>query len=176
MTMRPKIISIFGSSKARPGDASYRGALRLGQALARAGFVVCNGGYAGLMEARARGAKEAGGKTFGIPTRQFKGGRCNPWIDRASVAKNWKERLFKLIEAGDGYVVCDGGTGTLVEFACVWEMLKKGLMPSKPVVIFGKDWKRVIRALYRVPEIGRDARLYFASTPAQVVRLLERNL
>ncbi len=174
--MRSKVITIFGSSQSRPGAASYCDALRLGQSLARAGFVVCNGGYAGLMEASARGAKEEGGKTLGIPTRQFKGGQCNPWIDRKSVAKNWKERLFKLIEAGDGYVVCNGGTGTLVEFACVWEMLRKGLMSSKPVVIFGKGWKQVIRALCRVPEIGKDARLYFAATPAQVVRILKRNL
>jgi predicted Rossmann-fold nucleotide-binding protein len=31
------------------------------------------------------------------------------------------ERIDKLIEIGDGFVVLQGGTGTLLELAAVWE-------------------------------------------------------
>ena len=58
-----KIITVFGSSRTKKGGGPYKEAYQLGKLLAEAGFVVCNGGYGGLMDASARGAKEAGGKT-----------------------------------------------------------------------------------------------------------------
>jgi len=38
-----KIITVFGSSRPREGDADYAEARSLGSALARAGFAVCSG-------------------------------------------------------------------------------------------------------------------------------------
>ena len=52
-------VTIFGSSLPGPESAAYAEARRLGQLLAESGFQVANGGYAGLMEASARGAREA---------------------------------------------------------------------------------------------------------------------
>ena len=40
-----------------------------------------------------------------------------------------------VIRRGRGYVACPGGTGTLVELAVVWEMLNKGAMSNKPLVV-----------------------------------------
>jgi uncharacterized protein (TIGR00725 family) len=64
MTARPKIVTVFGSSRPRSGDAQYADAQALGGELAAKGFVVCSGGYGGVMEAVSRGAKEAGGRTL----------------------------------------------------------------------------------------------------------------
>ena len=61
-----KTVSIFGSSLPREGSGAYEEARRLGHLLAKAGMAVCNGGYGGLMEASARGAREARRK--GRPT------------------------------------------------------------------------------------------------------------
>ena len=65
------------------------------------------------MEAVSRGAKESGGKTFGV-TAQFFQRSANPWIDTEIRVNSWQERLFELIRLADGYVTCKGGTGTLV--------------------------------------------------------------
>ena len=59
------IVTVFGSSRPRAGDADYEEARTLGRALAKHGFSVCSGGYGGVMEAASRGAKEGGGKTLG---------------------------------------------------------------------------------------------------------------
>ena len=65
MKRQAKIVTVFGSSRPREGDAHYAQARALGAALAEKGFVVCSGGYGGVMEAVSRGAKEAGGRTLG---------------------------------------------------------------------------------------------------------------
>ena len=61
-----KIVTVFGSSRPPAGHADYEEARALGAALATRGFAVCTGGYGGTMEAASRGAKEAGGKVYGV--------------------------------------------------------------------------------------------------------------
>ena len=94
------VVTIFGSSQAEEKDPDYGRARALGKKLAGAGFTLCNGGYGGIMEASARGAKEAGGRTLGVTTEDF-GGPVNRWIDEEIKMKKWSERLFKMIELGD---------------------------------------------------------------------------
>lgn len=66
-----KIITVFGSSRPRDGDAHYALARHLGSELASRGFAICSGGYGGVMEAVSRGAKDAGGNTIGIVSEFF---------------------------------------------------------------------------------------------------------
>ncbi|MCK4850323.1 MAG: hypothetical protein KAT11_03175, partial [Phycisphaerae bacterium] len=66
-----RIITVFGSYEPKTGSAEYEQAYQVGYELAKAGFVVANGGYAGTMEASAKGAKEAGGETIGVSCRAF---------------------------------------------------------------------------------------------------------
>src|SRR5580692_1650663 len=119
---KEQIVTVFGGSRPREGDGDYDEARVLGRALAKHGFAVCTGAYGGVMEAVSRGAKEGGGKTYGVTAEFFKG-KANRWIDVEVRKKTWQERLFALIEMGDGFVACKGGTGTLVELTVVWEML-----------------------------------------------------
>lgn len=140
-------ISIFGSSRPRPGEAEYQVAHELGSALARAGFTVCNGGYGGIMEASARGAKEAGGRTIGIVSSAFGGRTANPWIDQIVDAPSLMARLLQLVAQGDGYAILKGGTGTLLELAAVWEFMNKSVIVTKPIVIVGGFWDDIVRTL-----------------------------
>jgi uncharacterized protein (TIGR00730 family) len=167
MKRRAKIITVFGSSRPRERDAHYAQAHALGAALAAAGFVVCSGGYAGVMEAVSRGAKEAGGKTLGITAKFFKG-RANRWVDEEIRTKTWQDRLFELIKRGHGYVTCPGGTGTLVELAVVWEMLNKGAMKRKPLVVLGDFWQPIIDRVREV-ELGHPSR--WGERHGQLVRI-----
>ena len=61
-----KIVTIFGGSKCGENSTEYEEAKELGRRLAEAGFTICTGGYLGVMEAASRGAREAGGRVFGV--------------------------------------------------------------------------------------------------------------
>jgi uncharacterized protein (TIGR00725 family) len=166
-----KIITVFGSSRPQENDGDYRAARELGKALAQGGFAVCSGGYGGVMEGVSRGAKEAGGKTYGV-TAEFFARKANEWVDVEVRKKTWEERLFSLIELGDGFVACKGGTGTLVELAVVWEMLNKSVMPAKPFAVCGDFWQPI---LDRVREVEQDKRpstevLKWGEAKAQLVK------
>ncbi len=141
------IITVFGSSRPRPGDSEYTLAYQLGADLASAGFAVCNGGYAGVMEASACGAKESGGVTIGVICNAFAGKRANQWIDTVLREESLIGRMMKLIEVAHGYVILKGGTGTLLELAAVWELMNKGIMAEKPIVVLGDFWKGVVSTL-----------------------------
>ncbi|MFN3135716.1 MAG: LOG family protein [Candidatus Kryptonium sp.] len=131
--MSEKVVTIFGSSKPVEGEDEYEFARKLGYELGKVGFIICNGGYGGTMEATSRGAREAGAKTIGVTVSTFEGS-ANRWVEEEIKAKDLFERLRILIEKGDAYVVLRGGTGTLVELSLVWELMNKGLIELKPFV------------------------------------------
>jgi uncharacterized protein (TIGR00725 family) len=143
------IITVFGSSRPREGETDYEEARDLGRELANNGFAVCSGGYGGVMAAVSRGAKEAGGKTYGV-TADFFPAKVNPWVDVEVRVATWQERLFELIRLAHGFVACKGGTGTLVELAVVWEMLNKSVMTGKPFMALGDFWQPVIERVREV--------------------------
>ncbi len=143
--MNGKVITIFGSSKPVEGEPEYEFARKLGYELGKLGFSICNGGYGGTMEATARGAKEAGAKTIGVTVETFQS-IANKWIDEEIKARDLFERLKVLISKGDAYVVLRGGTGTLVEFSLVWELMSKGLIEPKPFVAV-KFWTPIFEAM-----------------------------
>ena len=147
-TKKPKlVITVFGSGHMEENFPEYQRAVELGKLLAESGFIVCNGGYGGIMEASARGAKQAGGKVIGITYHQTPR-EPNRWLDETKKEKSWRDRLFKLIEQGDAFVVFDGGTGTLTELFTVWEMTNKQLV-AKPIIVYGPLMARLLRRLRR---------------------------
>jgi uncharacterized protein (TIGR00730 family) len=151
MKRRANIITVFGSSRPGSEDAHYREAQMLGAELASHGFVVCTGGYAGVMAAVAQGAKEAGGHTLGV-TAAFFPSRANRWIDEEIRVESWQDRLFELVKRGHGYVACRGGTGTLAELAVVWEMLNKRVLDERPLVALGDFWRPLIEQVQTVED------------------------
>ncbi|NLX14239.1 MAG: LOG family protein [Phycisphaerales bacterium] len=142
------IVCIFGSYSPKPGEPLFELAYAIGQALAKAGFTVCNGGYDGTMLASAQGAKEAGRATIGVTCSIFGGYRgqtlkANHFIDREIHHDNVLARIDAMIRMSRGYVVLEGGTGTLSEFGLLWEYVAKGLVepgPSSLSVISGNRW------------------------------------
>ncbi len=154
-------VTIFGSSLPGDGSAAYAEARRLGQLCAEAGFAICNGGYAGLMEASARGAREAGGKTIGV-TCEVWPLRANRWITEEVRTRTYPERLMTLVERGDAYVVLPGGTGTLVELALAWEMMNKSTLANsvggtRPLLVWAPYWQAVIECLNQEIHLGSSS-------------------
>jgi uncharacterized protein (TIGR00730 family) len=182
MNATTRIITVFGSSRPREGEPEYEEARHLGRELAAQGFCVCTGGYAGVMAAASRGAKESGGRTLAVTSTFFRG-TANPWVDEVSAVATWQDRLFELIRLGEGFVACKGGTGTLVELAVVWEMLNKGVMKDKPFVALGEFWSPVIERVREV-EVHHGSKraeaaeriVHVASTPAEAAAHLAHKL
>ena len=172
-----KTVTIFGSSLPAENSPAYVEARRLGRLLAEAGFAVCNGGYAGLMEASARGAREAGGHTVGV-TCAIWPAKANPWIIEEVRTESFPERLMALIEQGDAYIVLPGGTGTLAELALVWEMMNKASLSRtvggrKPLLVMAPYWLPVIECLKQETQL--NSRHETAPWPAlEIVTLVTR--
>jgi uncharacterized protein (TIGR00730 family) len=140
-------ITIFGSSRPQPGEKEYLLAYEVGRSLATAGFTICNGGYAGTMEASAAGAHSAQGHTIGVTTEFFHNSRPNQWIREVVTTPTIVERLLELIHRADAFVILKGGTGTLLEMAAVWEFVNKRVIPYAPIIIVGDFWSAVIETL-----------------------------
>lgn len=138
-----KTITIFGSAVPKAGDEQYEFAYKLGNKLSKNGFAICSGGYAGIMEAVSKGAYDSGGTIYGITLENWKS-TPNNYITIEIRTNNLFERINKLIELGDAYVVLQGGTGTLLELAAVWELINKSLLEPKPVICHSSLWKEII--------------------------------
>lgn len=166
-----KTVTIFGTSRAKPGDSVYALALETGRLLARAGFAIANGGYGGTMLAAAQGASEAGGEIIGVTCSAFKA-RANKYVTREIATNSLDERLDTLIDLGQAYVTLPGGTGTLLELAKVWELRNKGFSkPDKPIILLGEFWKPLVELLATDnPDCGRYVEP--ADDPEQAVKLI----
>ncbi|MBM4167282.1 MAG: LOG family protein [Ignavibacteria bacterium] len=138
------IITIFGNARCVPASEEYETAYELGKELAKHHFTVCNGGYGGIMEASAQGAKAVTGKTIGVVIKSFFS-KPNVYLDEIVEKNSLIERMMELIERGDAYIILRGGTGTLLEFAAVWELAHKQIMKEKPIVLLGDFWKPVVQ-------------------------------
>ena len=140
-----RIITIFGGSKCREGDPEYTQALRVGALLADAGFTVCTGGYAGVMEAASRGAHERGGRVLGITMNQFKS-EPNRYLTEKVPSEHFYERLQRLITQSVGYIALRGGMGTVTEISLVWNKLQTRVLDPRPLVLLGDCWPPVVKA------------------------------
>lgn len=176
-------IAIFGSSQSQPGSKQYEEARDMGCALAEESWVVVTGGYRGIMEAASIGAKEAGGTTIGVTTAFFdkRGIKPNDYVDREIKTPTYADRLLKLTEICDGYVIMRGGSGTLNELFFSWELEKNKSIPPRPIVLFGEQWKRIIDFLAGElsDELSFSSYLYllgYASEPVEAVNIIRRGL
>lgn len=176
-------ITVFGSSKPRPGEPDYLQAMRLGELIARAGHTVLTGGYIGTMEAVSRGAAEAGGHVIGVTCAQIERWRntgANPWVKEERRFETLNERLDELINACDAAIALPGGPGTLTEITLFWNLLVIEALPPRPLVLVGKDWRIVFQTylermnVYLMP--GDERWLLYADTIEVALQLAETHL
>ena len=171
--MSDKIVTIFGTSRARAGDAIFTLATETGRFLAQAGFTIANGGYGGTMLAAAKGAAEAGGEIIGVTCSAFKSSRANEYVTREIVTDSLDERLDMLVKLGRAYIVLPGGTGTLLELAKVWELKNKGFLNAdKPIILLGEFWKPLIE-LIATDDADSSSYVKLADKPKQAVEMIK---
>jgi uncharacterized protein (TIGR00730 family) len=174
--MDDKIVTIFGTSRARPGDKMFTLAYETGMHLAQAGFTIANGGYGGTMLAAAKGADEASGEIIGVTCSAFKSSKPNKYVTREIVNDSLDERLDTLVKLGHAYIVLPGGTGTLLELAKVWELKNKGFFNAdKPIILLGGFWKPLVE-LIATDDAGSSKFVKLADEPKQAVEMIIKSL
>lgn len=176
MTNKNKIITVFGTSKAVEQDPEFILAEQLGKAIILAGFNLANGGYGGTMLASARGAAIEGGTVYGVTCSAFKRSKPNPHTTEEISTPNLKQRLAKLVELGDAYVVLPGGTGTLLELADVWEHKNKGFANAdKPIILVGEFWSPLVVMMQQADPRTQHC-IHLAQNTEQVIEILKEVL
>ena len=168
-----RIVTIFGGSRCTEADPEYAQAHRVGELLAEAGFVICTGGYLGIMEATSRGAREKGGRVLGIVMNQFKAEPNRYLTDKVATA-HFYERLQHLIIRSVGFIALRGGMGTVTEVSLVWNKLQTRVIEPRPIVLLGDCWPPIVEAWkkYLVVSDTDISVLDFALTPEQAVSII----
>ena len=130
-----------------PSGELYENARRVGRLVAsRGGTLVC-GGRAGVMEASARGATEAGGVAIGVLPDEDRR-RANGYLSFSVATGTGQARNLAVVCSGDVVIAVGGEYGTLSEIGLA---LKVG----RPVVAL-RSW-----------ELGEHVSV--ASTPEEAV-------
>ncbi|GBD06818.1 Cytokinin riboside 5'-monophosphate phosphoribohydrolase [bacterium HR21] len=165
------VVTVFGSARAEPGSPLYQEAMRLGELLGAAGFGVATGGYGGVMEAVLRGAALYAVRRIGVVTPELRQRQVNPYVAELLSVPTYLERLHRLLQLGDAYVLLPGGTGTLLELFAVLALRERSLLPSRPVFCLGHPWSEVFGRLVEVlPELAPARQLVsLCQTPDEVL-------
>lgn len=115
MEHRKKLrIGVIGG--AAPDRESFRTAYSVGRLIAEKGAILVSGGLTGVMEAAARGCREAGGLSIGILPGENRE-TSNPYIDIPIATGLGYSRNALVVMNSDVLIAVDGKYGTLSEIA-----------------------------------------------------------
>ncbi len=116
-----KIIGVIGAGEC--DKATYELAKEVGKEIAICGCALICGGLGGVMEAAAKGAKEAGGLTIDVlPSSNPLD--ANPYIDIPIVTGLGEARNIIIVRTAKVLIAISGGYGTLSEIAFALKMDK----------------------------------------------------
>ena len=149
-----KNVAFFGYADAKPESDLYKSAFETAKLLAQKGYTIVNGGGPGVMDASTKGAESAGGETLAVTFNPddapgFEGRYLKNIVDHEIKTGNYIERMFKLMEHSQAFVIFNGGTGTISEFGAVWVLSRLYYPHHKPFILYGEFWKEVIEVLSR---------------------------
>jgi len=160
---RPMIknIAFFGDANIPKGDSVYQDAYNLAKTLAKKGFAIVNGGGPGVMNAATQGAESVNGETISVTFTPsdapgYEGRYLGNVTDEEIVTTNYIERMFKLLEHGDMFVIFKGGSGTLSELGTAWVLAKLYFGHHKPFILYGRFWEEIIDVLRKNLNLDRE--------------------
>ena len=135
-------VSIFGSTRVRPGDAVYQKAEHIGKLLAENGFAVITGGGPGVMEAANKGAFSAGGKSIGLNIELPLEQKPNPYTNITLNFRYFFVRKVMFVKYAVAYIILPGGFGTLDELLESITLIQTKKIRPFPVILVGSEYWR----------------------------------
>lgn len=173
-------ICFFGDSSIPEDSELYIEVREMAKLLAENGYSIVDGGGPGVMKAATDGAQSVGGHTTAIYWQPklasiFEGRNLSNITTASAAYSNYMMRTMGLIEEGEVYVVCQGGTGTVSEFGMVWALAKLYYGKHKPVILYGEFWKDIIDSIQKNLLIDDNELqvLNYATTKEQVLELIQ---
>ena len=138
-------ISVFGSARTKLDDPVYEMGVKLGAALADAGFAVITGGGPGAMEATNKGANEAGGISVGLGIELPWEAELNRYVTLGLDFRYFFVRKTMFVKYSQGYVVLPGGVGTLDELFEAMTLVQTHKVTQFPIVLLGvRHWEGLV--------------------------------
>ena len=136
----PRAVSVFGSARTPRDHPHYEAGVRIGAALADAGYAVITGGGPGAMEAANRGASEAGGLSVGLGIELPFEQELNEWVDVGISFRYFFVRKTMFVKYAQAFVILPGGFGTLDELFEALTLVQTRKVTRFPVVLFGSEY------------------------------------
>ena len=128
--------SLFGSARVGAGHSAYAAARAVGRGFAERGWAVVTGGGPGVMEGANRGAQEGGGLSVGFNIELPHEQGANPYLDISYTFEHFYARKVCFVKPAEGFVIFEGGFGTLDELFEALTLIQTGKVSSFPVVLF----------------------------------------
>ncbi|MFC5062107.1 TIGR00730 family Rossman fold protein [Actinomycetospora atypica] len=177
----PRAVTVFGSARTPADHPDYAVGVRLGAALADAGYAVITGGGPGIMEAANRGASEAGGLSVGLGIElPFEQG-LNPWVDLGVGFRYFFARKTMFVKYAQAFVCLPGGFGTLDELFEALVLVQTGKVTRFPVILLGSaywgglvDWLRTTAIDHAVISPRDVDLIHVVDDVEEVVAIVER--
>jgi uncharacterized protein (TIGR00730 family) len=159
-----KAVSVFGSSRARPGSAQY---------------AVITGGGPGIMEAANKGAASARGISVGLGIELPQEQGLNEFVDIGLEFRYFFVRKTMFVKYSQAFVVLPGGFGTLDELFEAVTLVQTGKITRFPIVLVGGSYWSGLLAWLREVVSGEGKvspgdldLLSIADDPDEVVRII----
>ncbi len=162
---KPRIIGVMGGGVVSQADAER--AYELGRLIAENGWVLLNGGRrAGIMEASARGAAEAGGLTIGILPDDRDHPGVSEHIQIPVFTGMGNARNVINVLSSHVIVACPGGAGTLSEISLA-------LKVNRPVIQLqsAEQNRQNLEVIRRYTESGT---IFGAGSPEAVIEIIHQ--
>lgn len=177
-------VAFFGNSDVKKRSLSFIDAYDTAQLLSKNNFTIINGGGPGIMLASTLGAVSVHGRAEAVvinpksqPIAHYEGQYPEniSQVKRIYSLKSYQGRLSKLIKLASAYVIFYGGTGTLAEMAYVWSEAKFAFPRQKPIIFYGKKWRKIINTItseLKFEKIEKQI-CYFVTKPEQVLEIIK---
>jgi uncharacterized protein (TIGR00730 family) len=133
-------VTIFGTTRAKPGDRIYTLAGDIARELALRGFSIITGGGPGAMEAANKAALEAGVPSVGLHINLPNQPRPNPYTTLTLSFRYFFVRKVMLVKYATAFVLLPGGFGTMDELFETVTLIQTQKIRRFPVILVDRDY------------------------------------
>ena len=148
MPFGKRVVTVFGSARFTEGHRYYELAREVGAALANADFAVMTGAGPGVMEGANRGAKEAGGASYGVNIHLPHEQKPNRYVDESIEFEHFFVRKVMLVKYSCAFVALPGGFGTMDEVFETLTLMQTGKIDHFPIIAMGTEfWGPIVDVL-----------------------------
>ena len=138
-------VSIFGSSRVKPGSPTYKNTEETAKLLAEQGYNIISGGGPGVMEAANKGAAEGGAKSVGLHIHLPNEQKANEYSTIKLQFKYFFIRKVMFVKYAVAYIIMPGGFGTMDELFEALTLIQTKRIRYFPVILMdSKYWKGLL--------------------------------